>query len=829
MPKKKKDTKNKIAMLDANSFQKILKENPDILLRPLRAEASEVSLDDIREILWQAVRKKGENVYMSEVFGQYLIYHDEDQGKYFKVGYSILDGEAVLGTEETEVEKTWVENRSAQDEADDNMELTLRIEGAQDAEGKTWDVTICEPGFTKNGWYLEEDVLRDAAALFEGVDVNLFELPEATHVPDALFGMKSLLVKNKAGWIDNVKYVAGRGLAGMLHFLDSAAWLGKNILSAMKDGEQMYGLSYDCPVRAKKDTVDGKSVFRALKFLAADSVDIVSRPAAGGKFNRAIAAHNEEDIMNKKDLWDLIHQARPDLLKEKDFDTITDEEMTTLARMAMEPMPKEPENTDGDGGGQGDDKKPLTQKDIDMWRCEMSLDKALEASKLPDKSKARIRTMFDDKVFKNEDLQRAIADEQDYLAELTKTADEGDTLPSSDMRVGIGTIERAQMAMDKTFGLTKEDMVAFAGHARLDNKPFFADMRSKQDYDDFDDVPAFEGLRDMYLFFTGDNEVTGRFNRKALPPDLRAKMDITSATFTYILGNTMGRRMVKDYRETNFQEDLLISVRKPVRDFRQQEAVNVGYFGNLDTVDPESADYEEIDGVTDEESTYTIGQKGNILTITRKTIINDDITLIMRLLGRLGRAARRTFAEYVWAFFIDNSTCSDGTAWFTSGHGNLGSNGLSFAYALTAYKALAKMTEKDSSKRIGMLDDPSVKPALVYPVDIVETGESIVNDEFYYSSDDLTTKTRNPLKGKINGAMVSIFTDANDWGLLMPPSVVDMVEMGFLNGRQEPEMFVADSPQAEQVFVADKIRHKIRHEYAGAVVDFRSGYKAEVA
>ena len=111
----------------------------------------------------------------------------------------------------------------------------------------------------------------------------------------------------------------------------------------------------------------------------------------------------------------------------------------------------------------------------------------------------------------------------------------------------------------------------------------------------------------------------------------------------------------------------------------------------------------------------------------------------------------------------------------------------------------------------------------------MESGESIVEDEHYYTSNDLTTKTRNPLKGKIKGAMISLLTDTNDWGLLMPPSVIDMVEMGYLNGRQEPEMFVADSPQSEQVFVADKVRHKVRHEYAGAVINFRSGYKGEVA
>jgi hypothetical protein len=53
--------------------------------------------------------------------------------------------------------------------------------------------------------------------------------------------------------------------------------------------------------------------------------------------------------------------------------------------------------------------------------------------------------------------------------------------------------------------------------------------------------------------------------------------------------------------------------------------------------------------------------------------------------------------------------------------------------------------------------------------------------------------------------------------------------MGYLNGKEDPELFVCDGVQAEQVFVADKIRYKIRHEYAGANIDYRGGYGAIVA
>lgn len=788
----------------------------------------DVSLDDIRDMLWEAVHGLGQDVYLTQVYPAYLIY--EDAGKYYKVGWSFMDGEVQLGTEKTEVERTWVDLRNSQDEADEGFETMMRLDKARDTEGTAWDVTICQPGFTKNGWYLPEDALRAGASMFEGVDVNLYELPDATHVPNVLFDIKSLLARNKAGWIDNVRYVAGQGLQGVLHFLDSAKWLGRNLMESLKEGAAAYGLSYDAPVRAKKDTVDGRSVFRLIRFLGADSVDIVTRPAAGGKFNRAVASRQApqgREIMDREELLALISEKRPDLLDGKDLTSISDEDVTALARMAMVPK--------ADDGGQTTDDPASPEGAVEggevaLLRCEMALDRALNGSDLPEHAIKRLRSEFKDRVFTDEDLTRAIADMKDFLAAVDTGTGDADPVPGSVIGVGIGTIERAQMAVDRMFDLTQEDMQFAVGHERLDHKPFFEDLelRSKQDFDEYDQVPAFSSIREMYTFFTGDPEVTGRFNRKRLPADLRASMDITSGTFSYVLGNTLGRRLVQAYRRMDYKENLLVSVKKPVTDFRQQEAVLVGGFPDIETVDPESGDFQEISTATDEESTYTIGQKGNLLTITRKTIINDDMSLIKRLIDGFGRAFARTHGKYAWAFLIDNANCSDATAWFTSGHGNLGAAALTHATALVAYLALAKTTEKDSSERIGLLDMPDIKLNLIHPPDLISLAGMVESEDFYYSTNDLTDKVPNPLKGKIKAHMLSLLTDTADWALLMPPNIIDMVEMGYLNGREEPEFFVADSPQAEQVFVADKIRHKGRHEYAGAVIDWRSGYKAEV-
>ena len=795
----------------------------------------DVSLDDVRDMLWQALEKKIEQAYLNQVYGSYIIY--EKDSKFFRLPYSLLEGEVQFGSEAIEVERVWVETRNQQEETDEGLEMLLRLGQAQDPEGSAWDVTICEPGFTKNGWYLPEDALRDAEGLFEGVGVNLYELPEATHVPDALFELKDLLAKNKVGWIDKVRYVAGEGLKGVLHFLESAKDLGKNLLAASQAGQRIYGLSYDAAVRAKKDVIEGKTVFRLLKFLAADSVDIVTRPAAGGKFNRAVAsrqAHIRRKIMDKKALWEMIKELRPDLLDGKEFNSTTEEDVVGLARMAMAPpTAEETGNRKEERGRLG-----VSPEEFQAFRCEMALERALTKANLPEKWEKKIQERFGGKVFDLKDLERAVADIQDILVDTTRANEQtGEPVAGSGIRVGIGTFERAQMAVDRAFGLRKEDVEGLCRMETLDFQPFFAErlgvagarMRSVQDLDGYDQVPAFRGIREMYAFFTGDPEITGFFNPKKLPAELRARADVTSATFTYVLGNTLGRRLVKEYKEPDYREGLLLSVRKPVRDFRTQEAVKIGGFPDLATVDPETADYAEIAEITDEEVTYAVAQKGNILSITRKTIINDDISIVQRVISKLGRAARRTHGKYVWNMYINNDTCVDGTAVFTGGHGNLGATALGHATALVAWKALANMTEKDSGEYLGLMDGQDIVVNLIGPTALKELIGRIEKEEFYYSSNDLTAKLPNSLYGQVKGFTLSLLNaDANDWYMLLPPSITDLIEMGYLNGREEPEFFVADTPSSEQVFVADKIRHKIRHEYAGAPVDYPGAYKAVV-
>ena len=732
--------------------------------------------------------------------------------------------------------------------------------------------------------YWTEEVLQDAAPVFEGVDINAYDLsPEYfghLQVPQGgeLEDLKRYLAKKKAGWAEKPEYRAGMGIVARVHFLPDHAWIPESLRAGQSSGADVLGLSIDARIKGFSVAAGESTVVVPTEILSASSVDVVTRPAAGGKFLRALAASGDwkletgnlgqgdvspssfeyrvssfkkEKRMDRAKLMAIIRQNRPELLNGKDDATIaamTEEDILALVQQSMA-KPEEgdpgkgvgkPDGSTGDPSGQraaqGQGLTPeqmdeAIKKAMEDQRTAMAeerlLEDALGSSGLPAGAVKRVKQLFTGKRATQAEIDAAIKEERDYLASMAQAG--GTPAPWGDqsrVAVGLRPIDKIQFAIDRAFGLNKQDMTDFARMERLDGRPIFNDFRAAQAAD-FDDVPRLSGLREFYILVSGDHEISGQFNRRNLPADLRAAQEITSTTFSYILGNTLNRRLVKDYNELNGHEDLIISERKAVKDFRLQEAIALGYPEDLPLIDPETEDYVDGAEVTDEEATYQIKTRGRLLTITRKTIINDDMGLVRRRVSREGRAARGTHARYVWAFAISNKNCTDGTAWFTAGHGNLGATALTHATALVGYKVLANFTEKDSGHPLGLLDG-GAKPALIYPVALLETGEKIATEDFYYTTNDLTTKVPNPLKGKVTPVMLSLLTDASDWYMILPPALVDIVEMGYLNGRQEPEMFVADAPDAEHVLKQDRIIYKIRHEYDGTVVDWRSGYKGAV-
>jgi len=210
------------------------------------------------------------------------------------------------------------------------------------------------------------------------------------------------------------------------------------------------------------------------------------------------------------------------------------------------------------------------------------------------------------------------------------------------------------------------------------------------------------------------------------------------------------------------------------------------------------------------------------LTITRRTILNDDIGTIQALVRRLGGAARRTKARYVWTVFIGNAAIYDAVAFFHASHGNLGSTAFSVAAVQALITAMRKQTELSSGERIVFGETFHC----FVPVDLEHAAKRA-----FVEGPESTAKTAQDttLIGKVIPHVNPLFTDATDYVLTAPAEDHDLIEMGYLNGRETAELFLADQPTVGQMFVADKLQYKIRDEYGGAVADYRGAQKAVVA
>ena len=339
-------------------------------------------------------------------------------------------------------------------------------------------------------------------------------------------------------------------------------------------------------------------------------------------------------------------------------------------------------------------------------------------------------------------------------------------------------------------------------------------------------IPAFKSLREAYACLTGDSDIRGVFYPKEVSEGLRSCLEFNSSSFAYALQNALNMSLAKMYKDFPYREEILISDKKEVKDFRKIHSIQLGYFDDLPDIDPETEDYQDIERYDDTETQYSLSQKGTVIFVTRMHIINDSIGLVKDMVKRMARSARKTHAKYVWNFYITNEVCPDGTSWFTEAHGTLGSDVLDFSPLVTAITALANMVDPTPSlEKIG-LDLATFNWHLVIPIALWDLA--VKKNQAQYVDTNFTPNACYRLFGDHNEKIVTppFLADANDWGIIRDKDDVPIVEMSYLHGKEDPEFILEEGPTQEHVMVADKFGFKIRHEYGGALVDYRGGHKS---
>jgi hypothetical protein len=196
-------------------------------------------------------------------------------------------------------------------------------------------------------------------------------------------------------------------------------------------------------------------------------------------------------------------------------------------------------------------------------------------------------------------------------------------------------------------------------------------------------------------------------------------------------------------------------------------------------------------------------------------IVNDDLGAIRKIPVRMGQAAARTIYEFVFDLIITNPVMDyDNLALFDAQHGgNLLATALDSTAFANARNIMKAQTELSSGKKIGI--NPRY---LLIPSELDKTAYELTTTAYGLS---------NPVPAfhqtwKVEPITIAHTQDTDNWFMVADPYENPTIEIGFLHGKEEPELFVSDLPTQGSYFTNDQIRYKIRHEYDGDVLDHRS-------
>ena len=317
-------------------------------------------------------------------------------------------------------------------------------------------------------------------------------------------------------------------------------------------------------------------------------------------------------------------------------------------------------------------------------------------------------------------------------------------------------------------------------------------------------------------------------------PSYHLQEAMTTSDFPYLFGDILDRQLLAAYRETP-QTWPAIAKRSVVRDFRTVKRFGV-YGGDTVLAEvPEQHEYPLSKIDEDTPYSYAVKKYGRKMPFAWETMINDDLDALKDIPERFGRAARRSEEKFVTGLFVDAN--GPHASFYTGGNANIVTSNpvLSLAGLQTALEVLSAQT------------DQSGNPILIDVVELVVPGAlevtalNILNTlqiEMTEKSGTSARKTivQNWMKTKfrlnVNPWIPLVATSSHgstSWFLFANPDVDrPALEVGFLRGHEEPEIFMK-APNATRIgggmdsmdgdFDTDSIEYKVRHVFGGVRED----------
>lgn len=247
-------------------------------------------------------------------------------------------------------------------------------------------------------------------------------------------------------------------------------------------------------------------------------------------------------------------------------------------------------------------------------------------------------------------------------------------------------------------------------------------------------------------------------------------------------------------------------------DFKVASRVGLNDFNSLREV-KQGAEYKYIT-VGDKAEKIALATYGEIFSITRQAIINDDMDMLTSVPMKMGRAAKGTIGDLVYAILTNNAAMADGKALFDAAHKNVGTGGAEIA-ALSAARKAMRM-QKSGNRNL------NIRPAfMLAPVALEDTFNQIIKSVSVKGA-DANSGIANPIKDfvEVIGEPRLDDNSEKEWYLTAGKGT-DTVEVAYLDG--------IDTPYIEQQegFTVDGVATKVRIDAGVAARDYRGMYKSD--
>ncbi len=759
---------------------------------------------------WQNVLEAltGELYEVCEAFPSYVI--AEKDGELYRFGYSSENGKMIV-EEPQPVTVAYVPvSESAR----------FICEGSVEDDGYTWPVQIIQEGFAGG------EVGGQAVPHYYSAD-TVRQFAEAAN--GARFGRKHPGPLEQeddpariAGYFSEGR-VVGSAAHAKLHLLKSETALRDKLLAMKESGKNdLFGLSVLGYAEFKPGKVQGKSALISGKLAKLVSIDLVTEAGAGGKFlnSMRVAASSvssmaEIDEMQKRAIKPTTtnngssndagrkgaHIVKPQIMKllEKlrtrnagradelttEFNGLKEEQQAEFLVKVSEAVAASVDHKNGEDVKEAQAilaQIKEAQTELKKIEAKNLIERKLADSKLPQPAIALVR----------EHLKDQLVDEAAVDAEIKRTREAFAAystigrVNAGGARVALESVDKVQMAMDALFGV----------------KEAIKQCRESG-------VKPLRGIKEGYIVCTGDFDCTfqdGGFSR--------VTEAIATSNFPNILLNSMTKRLIQDYQEVGMGGLERLIVPANIADYKSNDRVRMGYLGDIPVV-AENATYTELTYPTDEKISYVVQKRGGLITISDETIKNDDLGKIAAFPSRLARAARRTLKQFVTNFFATNPTYDpDSLALFVAGHNNLTVNPLSSANLDAAELLVMSQTEKDSGKPLNF-------PVqwLMVPLQLKATAMQINNNPTGTNNwyERFGTNHQAPENMIVN----ELLSSTTRWWVGCYPSEAPGLEIGYLDGIQEPQLFLASDPTVGLKFTNDQIVYKSKFVFGGKPIDFR--------